>query len=94
MNNRQKAKHFKRLYEATLPQRKRPYFSQSNLKHYKLQKSVSKEFLLGVPEEVFEAQIKREISKEYADLLYRNVVVEDVYQERVLRYSVDIWLKE
>ena len=85
MNNRQKAKHFKRLYEMGLP--KKPYpvvYEHVDLQHYKAQ-TVTERWD-EVPMYVIEDKLVQNIR----EILKENIKIEhDIYDRNV--YSLDIW---
>jgi predicted class III extradiol MEMO1 family dioxygenase len=87
MNNRQKAKHFKRLYEMGLP--KKPYpvvFEHIDLKHYKTQ-TVTERWD-EVPMYIIEDKLVQNIR----EILKENIKAEhDIYDRNV--YSLDIWME-
>lgn len=89
MNNRQKAKHFKRLYEMGLP--KKPYpvvFRHVDLKHYKTQALVEK--WNDIPMYEIEDRLIQNIK----DVLKANIKLEedtDIYDRKV--YVLDIWME-
>lgn len=87
MNNRQKAKHFKRLYEMGLP--KKPYpikITHTSLKHYKTQ-TVTEQWD-DVPMYIIEDKLVQNLR----EVLKENIKVEnDIYDRNV--YSLDVWME-
>ena len=94
MNLRQKAKHFKRLYEDMLNEPckviRMPY---RNLRHYKASKMAYPADMCDFPEDLFEKScIYPEILRQFKDVMTKNIEVEDYVNRKV--YSLDVWLRE
>ncbi len=89
MNNRQKAKHFKRLYENEMRLKKPNHvaFQYIDLKNYTTQ-TVTERWD-EVPMYVIEDKLMRNIR----EVLKENIKVEhDIYDRNV--YSLDIWMEK
>lgn len=85
MNNRQKAKHFKRLYEIGFP--KKPYpieFQYVGLKHYKAQ-------CVTMCEDA-ELAVKK-LMKSIEPMIAENMRIELNDFTNVSTYSVDVWME-
>ena len=96
MNARQKAKHFKKLYEEALP--KKPYTVEYKTifpRHYKVQQDMDIEdinYLQDNPQRL-KTHIENRILQELRPLIWDNLIVEkDRYTDKY-KYSLDIWMK-
>ena len=90
MNARQKAKHFKRLYEEALP--KKPYpvvYKTISPKHYRIQQLMDRDIVyLQDNPQLLKTHIENRILQELRPLIWDNLITEkDRY-----RYSLDIWM--
>lgn len=87
MNNRQKAKHFKRLYEMSLPQKRPLSFQRTMLKHYGV--------AARVPlwdEDYPMCRVEDNLIHNLRDILKENIKEEIDYDGRK-RYYLDIWME-
>lgn len=94
MNARQKAKHFKRLYETKLfiPKFIRFPYPSEKLTHYAAKKMVLKNEEDDFPPELLHKCICRELMEYFAEAIAKNVEVEDEGSQKI--YHVDIWLRK
>lgn len=84
MNARQKAKHFKRLYEESLPKKPYPVIHETvPLKHYRLEQFIdTKEvYYTEDKKQLLRTLIENRILKELRPLIYENIIVE---KEKIL----------
>lgn len=88
MNNRQKAKHFKRLYEMGLP--KKPYFTtfikHIGLKHYGVATSVPYWYDCPI------CRVEDNLIHNLRDILKKNIK-EETRDDGGKRYYLDIWME-
>ena len=95
MNARQKAKHFKRLYEISLPKKPCPIvFKTHNAKHFRAS------FMLDVRDVVYgqenptllKQHIENRILQEIRPIVWDNLKAEkDIYTSNVI-YTLDFWI--
>lgn len=92
MNARQKAKHFKKLYEQAKPNYKIIQFPKSSrLKHYAAGRVVMHEELCDFTEDMyFKCIVCPDLLDKFKDKLIENIEVET--DERKTIYRLDIWL--
>ncbi len=96
MNARQKAKHFKRLYEEALPKKPYPVIYKTILpKHYRIEQFIDTKtvFYTENKQELLKTLIENKILKELRPLIYENIIVEKEAYYDAFRVSLDIWLK-
>lgn len=96
MNARQKAKHFKRLYEEALPKKPYPVVYQTLFpKHYIAQYSIDMDYASDacVDSRVLKAVVEDRILHELRPLIWDNLIVEKDIDSRKCRYALDIWLR-
>ena len=94
MNARQKAKHFKRLYEESLPKKPYPIVYQThNNKHYKVRHMVNtRDIVYEQSPTMLQTQILNGILRELRPIIWDNLVTEkDIYTDKYI-YSLDIWM--
>ena len=94
MNARQKAKHYKRLYEQNLIRHKMirfPYPSEK-LTHYTARKMVFSDETDDFPPELLHKCICRELMEYFSEAVMNNIEVEDEGRRKI--YHVDIWLRK
>lgn len=94
MNLRQKAKHFKKLYEDALP--KKPYpviYETYRAKHYIVRHMVDKREIDYAPSpQLFQTQIENSILRELRPVIRDNLKAEkDLYTNKII-YSLDVWM--
>lgn len=94
MNLRQKAKHFKKLYEYALP--KKPYpviYETHRAKHYRIRHMVDKSEIAYAPSsQLFQTHIENNILRELRPLIRDNLIEEkDLYTNKII-YSLDVWM--
>ena len=91
MNARQKAKHYKKLYE----QMKLPIYSvdRTNLQHYRIEKMSPFDNVLSSPE-IAGRMIMDSILKDLEPIIKKNICFETNNQYREVIADIDIWLKE
>lgn len=97
MNNRQKAKHFKRLYEEALSKKPYPVVYKTILpKHYKISQMVDARDIAYLQDnpKLLKTHIENRILQELRPLIWDNLITEkDIYTDKY-RYSLDIWMSE
>ena len=97
MNARQKAKHFKRLYEESLPKKPYPVVYQTILpKHYRVSQMIDAREIAYAQDtpQLMRTHIENRILQELRPLIWDNLKVElDRYINKY-RYSLDIWMGE
>lgn len=93
MNARQKAKHFKRLYENNLPKKPYPIVYQSPKKHYEAQLMIDKRNLL-FPEEdpFFKTHIENCMLDKLRPIIWNNLTVEKDIRRDLYVYRLDVWV--
>ena len=96
MNARQKAKHFKRLYEQSLPTKPYPVVYKTLLpKHYRISQMIDARdicYLQDSPQ-LLRTHIENRMLQELRSLIWDNLIVEkDKYTDKY-RYSLDIWME-
>lgn len=95
MNLRQKAKHYKRLYEQTLPKSDLVKTHVMFPKYYRITQLIETRdinYLKDNPQ-MLKTHIENRILQELRPLLWNNLKTErDMYSDRY-RYTLDIWLK-
>ena len=93
MNLRQKAKHFKRLYEESLPQKPYPVVIKTILpKQYRVQLLMDIRDIIYLQDnpQLLKTHIENRILQELRPLIWDNLITEqDIYK---YRYSLDIWM--
>lgn len=95
MNLRQKAKHFKKLYEQGLPKKPYPVIYQThNIKHYKAQfpmKNNDAIYMQNNPS-LLKTHIENRMLQELRPLVWDNLKAEtDLYSNKVI-YTLDVWM--
>ena len=94
MNLRQKAKHFKKLYEDALP--KKPYpviYETRGAKHYRVRNMMDEREIAYAPLEpqLLKTHIENAILRELRPLIWDNLKAEkDLYTDKII-YSLDVW---
>jgi len=89
MNARQKAKHFKRLYEESLPQRPYPVIYKTlPLQHLKAE-YLAKD--LKEPTEIMEKAIADILLQKFRPIVQDNMQKEFLGEYGYWRYSIDLW---
>lgn len=95
MNNRQKAKHFKRLYEMGLP--KKPYpvvYKTLQPVHYKATKIFRRPDIAELDKNMRDKVAAASLLKEMEDVVKENMRCEyDKYSD-AYRYSLDFWIED
>lgn len=95
MNLRQKAKHFKRLYEDALP--KKPYpvkYETHNAKHYRVCNMVDEKDIAYTQQtpQLLKTHIENGILRELRPIIWDNLKAEkDLYTDKII-YSLDVWM--
>ena len=94
MNNRQKAKHWKRLYEEALPKKPYPVVYQTILpKHYRIQQLMDRDIAYSQDNpELLKTHIENRILQELRPLIWDNLITEKDRYMNKYRYSLDIWM--
>lgn len=94
MNLRQKAKHFKKLYEDALPKKPYPVIHETHrAKLYRVRKMVDKRDLAYAPSpQLLQTQIENSILRELRPVIRDNLKAEkDLYTDKII-YSLDVWM--
>lgn len=96
MNARQKAKHFKRLYEETLP--KKPYpvvYKYLSPKHYRIQQFMDMRDIAYSQDnpQLLKTHIENRILQELKPLIWDNLKTEKDFYSDKYRYWLDIWVE-
>ena len=95
MNARQKAKHFKRLYEESLP--KKPYlviYQTYSGQHYRIRHAVDCRDIVYAESSptLLKTHIENGILRELCPLIWDHIKAEkDIESDKVI-YSLDIWM--
>lgn len=87
MNNRQKAKHFKRLYEMGLPKKRPLLFQRTTLKHYGVAVRVPL-WDEGYPM----CRVEDDLIHNLRDILKENIK-EEIDYDGIKRYYLDVWME-
>lgn len=95
MNNRQKAKHFKKLYEQILPKSAPLVVHVEKPRHYEVIKRLSSEDVINSHDTpaLLERHITDSIVQELKPIIWRNIRVERELLTGNYRYQVDVWFK-
>lgn len=95
MNARQKAKHFKRLYEESLPKKPYPVIYQTCFgQHYRIRHAIDSREIAYVESSstLLKTHIENGILRELRPLIWDNLKAEkDIESDKVI-YSLDIWM--
>lgn len=95
MNLRQKAKHYKKLYETTLP--KKPYpviYETHSAKHHKVHSTVDEREIADAQQipQLLKTHIENGILRELRPFIWDKLKAEkDLYTDKII-YSLDIWI--
>ena len=95
MNARQKAKHFKKLYEDALP--KKPYpviYETHSATHYRVCNMVDERDIVYAQQtpQLLKTHIENGILREMRPLIWERLKAEkDIYSDKVI-YSLDFWI--
>ena len=96
MNLRQKAKHFRRLYEEALPKRPYPVVIKTELPyHYKIKKSIAKENYTFYVSEMFDHlrdHIISDMTRQLKPIVSDHVKTQENRDMNTIEYSMDIWV--
>lgn len=95
MNLRQKAKHFKRLYEESLPQKPYPVVIKTILpKHHRVQLLMDIRDIAYLQDnpQLLKTHIENRILQELRPLIWDNLITEQDTYTCKYRYSLDIWI--
>lgn len=93
MNARQKAKHFKRLYEEALTKKPYPVVYKTILpEHYKVQMCMDMRDIENNPHVLLKIHIENRILQEIRPLIWDNLITEKDRDTNKYRYSLDIWM--
>ena len=94
MNNRQKAKHWKQLYEMSLP--KKPYpivYQHTSLQHLRYVQSIRKlELIQGGS--LLEGNIRNLLVKKLCEELKSRIISSENIEMDTIEYSIDIWVSK
>lgn len=89
MNNRQKAKHFKKLYESMIPPYTSPHIKTRELKKYRCRVAVSDQLRQQDPE-VSKASAVYRMAAHFTDFISEHIE----YNKDAGCYEVTVWVKE
>ena len=96
MNNRQKAKHWKQLYELALPKKPYPVVYKTLLpKHYKVQYLIDAREVAYIQQDphLLKHHIENGVLRELRPLIWDNLKAEkDIYTDKY-RYTLDVWVE-
>jgi len=95
MNARQKAKHFKRLYEEALPKKPYPVVYKTILpRHYRVQQLIDRDDMVYLQDkpQLLKTHIENRILQELRPLIWDNLITEKDRDTNKYRYSLDIWM--
>ena len=95
MNNRQKAKHFKQLYEMTRPnfRTKLVKYETLPLKHYKAQIIITRSEVMGLPEHVEQEVIADRLLARLKPLVKSIMYCDRDIERDNYRCTIDLWVK-
>lgn len=97
MNNRQKAKHFKKLYETTLPQKAAPIIIQrEDYQRHRAEFQIRTRDLVYLQDNqvLMKTHIENGILRGLRPLIWDRLKVEkDIHTDRYI-YSLDVWMKK
>lgn len=96
MNARQKAKHFKRLYEEHLKKPCPVVYKTSLPKHYRIQHIADARNIAYAQDnpQMLKTHIENGILRELRPLIWDNLKCEkDIYTDKY-RYTLDVWVEE
>ena len=93
MNLRQKAKHFKKLYEDALAKPYPVIYESHRAKHYRVRHMIDKREIAYAPSpQLLQTQIENSILRELRPLIRDNLIAEkDSYTNKII-YSLDFWM--
>ncbi len=96
MNARQKAKHFKRLYEESLPKKPYPVVYKTILpRHYRISQLIDARDIAYAQDnpQLLRTHIENRMLQELRPLIWDSLIVEKANYTDKYRYSLDIWMK-
>jgi len=95
MNLRQKAKHFKKLYEDALPTKPYPVIYETRgAKHYRVHNMVDERDIAYAQQtpQLLKTHIENGILRELRPIIWDNLKTEkDLYTDKII-YSLDVWM--
>lgn len=93
MNARQKAKHFKRLYEEALPKKPYPVVYKTILpRHYKVEVCMDMRDIVYLDPQLLKIHIENRILQEIRPMIWDNLITEKDRDTNKPIYSLDIWM--
>ena len=95
MNTRQKAKHFKRLYEEALPKKPYPVVYKTTLPmHYRVQQLIDRSDVYRLQDDtlLMKTLIVNRILQELRPMIWDNLIIEEDKYSDKYRYSLDVWM--
>ena len=95
MNARQKAKHFKRLYEESLPKKPYPVVYKTILpSHYRISQLIDARDIAYAQDnpQLLKTLIENRILQELRPLIWDNLKTEKDFYSDKYRYWLDIWV--
>ena len=96
MNARQKAKHFKRLYEEALPKKPYPVVYKTILpRHYRVSQLIDARDIAYLQDrtQLLKTHIENRILQELRPLIWDNLKTEKDFYSGKYRYWLDIWVE-
>ncbi len=96
MNARQKAKHFKRLYEEALPKKPYPVVYKTLFpKHYRISQMIDARDIAYLQDnpQLLKTHIENRILQELRPLIWNNLKTEKDFYSDKYRYWLDIWVE-
>ena len=95
MNNRQKAKHFKKLYECFLKKHDPIVREYVPLQHYACEYSIPIDSrMLDYNPELLQDQVTQRFINEYKDIFKGNIETKENPDAGRLEYELHIWLRK
>lgn len=97
MNNRQKAKHWRKLYEQQLPKKPYPVVYQHILPtHYRLEYLIDPRELYSSinDQQLIKTHIENEMMRKLRPLVWDHLKAQQDIYKGMIRYSLDVWMEE
>jgi hypothetical protein len=93
VNNRQKAKHFKQLYERTRTNFAPIKYETLPLKHYKAQIIITRSEVMGLPEHIVEQEAADRLLAKLKPLVKSIMYCDRDIERDNYRCTIDLWVK-
>lgn len=95
MNNRQKAKHFKKLYESLIKKPAPIVIEYVSLQHYGCEYSIPIDTrMLEYNPELLQDQVTQHFINEYKDIFKKNIETKENPYTGRLEYELHVWLRK